>query len=185
VAVSKSIRFEVFARDSFTCQYCGQRPPDVVLEVDHIHPRSKGGGDEIINLISSCYDCNRGKRAKVITEIAPRPDADLAFLKTQQEIVEVKRFLEAKKIQDVLNAALCDSLRQLWQQCIATEDNPADCVLIPWITRYGAEEVSESIAAAGMALDRGKIKCFGDPFNRLLPYIGGILKTREQRRQAQ
>jgi 5-methylcytosine-specific restriction endonuclease McrA len=59
MAVSKSIRFEIFARDTFTCQYCGRRPPDVVLELDHIHPVSKGGSDEVINLITSCYDCNR------------------------------------------------------------------------------------------------------------------------------
>lgn len=182
MAVSKSTRFEVFARDSFTCQYCGMRPPDVVLECDHIHPVSKGGGDEIVNLITSCYDCNRGKRAKVISEIAPRPDADLAFLKTQQEIVEVQRFLEAKKKQDELNAILCDSLREVWDQCLGTNQVPNDIVLIPWIKRYGAEEVSESISAASTAVNRGK---FGSvpSVHRLLPYIGGILKTREQRRE--
>lgn len=184
MAVSKSIRFEVFARDSFTCQYCGQRPPEVVLEVDHIHPRSKGGDDQIINLLTSCYDCNRGKRAKVISEVAPRPDADLAFLKTQQEIVEVQRFLDAKKKQDALNQALCESLREIWWECIDTKDAPSNIVLVPWINRYGATEVSESIVAAGMAIDRGNLRCYGDPFSRLLPYIGGILKQREQRREA-
>ena len=34
MAIGKTLRFEVFARDQFTCQYCGQRPPDVVLEYD-------------------------------------------------------------------------------------------------------------------------------------------------------
>lgn len=60
-SLSKKIRFEVFKRDSFTCQYCGQKAPDVVLEVDHIKPVSKGGVDEIINLVTSCTSCNRGK----------------------------------------------------------------------------------------------------------------------------
>jgi hypothetical protein len=32
-----------------------------VLEVDHIEPVSKGGSDEYANLITSCFDCNRGK----------------------------------------------------------------------------------------------------------------------------
>ena len=85
MSISKSVRFEIFARDGFTCQYCGRRPPEVVLEVDHIHPQSKGGTDDVINLTTSCYDCNRGKRAKVLGAIAPRPDADMAFLKVQQE----------------------------------------------------------------------------------------------------
>ena len=34
--LSKKIRFEVFKRDKFTCQYCGRMSPDVILEVDHI-----------------------------------------------------------------------------------------------------------------------------------------------------
>ena len=135
MAVSKSVRFEVFARDGFCCQYCGRRPPDVVLEADHIHPRAKGGGDEKINLITSCYDCNRGKRAKVISQVAPRPDADLEFLKTQQEIAEVQRFLESKKKRDELNEQLCDALREAWYATLTENDGPANKVLLPWIMR--------------------------------------------------
>ena len=37
-SLSKKIRFEVFKRDKFTCQYCGKTAPNVVLEVDHIEP---------------------------------------------------------------------------------------------------------------------------------------------------
>jgi CRISPR/Cas system Type II protein with McrA/HNH and RuvC-like nuclease domain len=61
MSVSKKIRFEVFKRDGFTCQYCGKHPPEATLEVDHINPVSKGGEDGINNLITSCFDCNRGK----------------------------------------------------------------------------------------------------------------------------
>lgn len=60
--LSKKIRFEVFKRDAFTCQYCGKKAPDVVLEVDHIEPISKGGKTVMLNLVTSCFDCNRGKR---------------------------------------------------------------------------------------------------------------------------
>lgn len=59
--ISKKIRFEVFKRDDFTCKYCGNKPPNVMLEVDHIKPVSKGGTNNINNLITSCFDCNRGK----------------------------------------------------------------------------------------------------------------------------
>ena len=52
--LSKSVRFEVFKRDSFKCQYCGKSAPDVVLEVDHIIPVSKGGDNDISNLITAC-----------------------------------------------------------------------------------------------------------------------------------
>lgn len=53
-SLSKKKRFEVFKRDSFTCQYCGAKAPDVVLQCDHIKPVSKGGTDDILNLITSC-----------------------------------------------------------------------------------------------------------------------------------
>ena len=47
------------------CQYCGQSAPDVVLEVDHIVPVAEGGDNDIMNLITSCRDCNRGKVRKL------------------------------------------------------------------------------------------------------------------------
>ncbi|KAA3527070.1 HNH endonuclease [Agrobacterium vitis] len=59
--IGKRLRFEVFKRDSFTCQYCGAGAPDVLLEVDHLRPVSKDGDNDVLNLITSCQDCNRGK----------------------------------------------------------------------------------------------------------------------------
>lgn len=59
--ISKRLRFEVFKRDNFTCQYCSAKPPKVPLEIDHITPVSKGGKNIIDNLLTSCFDCNRGK----------------------------------------------------------------------------------------------------------------------------
>ena len=66
--IPKSVRFEVFKRDKFTCQYCGESAPNVILEVDHITPVSKGGSDDIMNLITSCRDCNRGKTDKKLDD---------------------------------------------------------------------------------------------------------------------
>lgn len=66
--LSKKIRFEVFKRDKFTCQYCGRMAPDAILEVDHIQPVAEGGTNEILNLITSCRDCNRGKGKILLSE---------------------------------------------------------------------------------------------------------------------
>lgn len=66
--IPKSVRFEVFKRDDFRCQYCGAVAPDVILEVDHIKPVSKGGTNDILNLVTACRDCNRGKRDKVLSD---------------------------------------------------------------------------------------------------------------------
>lgn len=67
-AISKKLRFEVFKRDSFTCQYCGRTAPNVILEIDHINPVSKGGKNNILNLVTSCMDCNRGKSNRELKE---------------------------------------------------------------------------------------------------------------------
>jgi hypothetical protein len=66
--IPKKLRFEVFKRDSFTCQYCGRKAPDVVLEIDHIKPVAEGGKNTILNLITSCQECNRGKGKQLLTE---------------------------------------------------------------------------------------------------------------------
>ena len=55
------LRMQILERDNFTCQYCGRKPPDVVLHIDHVHPRSRGGKNEMSNLVTSCRECNIGK----------------------------------------------------------------------------------------------------------------------------
>lgn len=94
--MSKKTRFAVFARDAFTCQYCGRQPPSVVLEVDHIIPVVDGGTDDNANLRTSCFTCNRGKGRTVITD-GVNPIERLARL---QEIAEDDAF--ANQIYDAI-----------------------------------------------------------------------------------
>jgi 5-methylcytosine-specific restriction endonuclease McrA len=54
----KITRRAVFARDGWTCQYCGSRSS---LTVDHVVPRSKGGASSWDNIVASCAPCNRRK----------------------------------------------------------------------------------------------------------------------------
>lgn len=54
----KITRRAVFARDNWTCQYCGSRSN---LTVDHVIPRSKGGPSSWDNIVASCAPCNRRK----------------------------------------------------------------------------------------------------------------------------
>ena len=57
---------KVFARDNYTCQYCGKVGGK--LEVDHIMPFSRGGSDDINNLVTACRKCNRQKHDKTKEE---------------------------------------------------------------------------------------------------------------------
>ena len=59
--LSSRLRFSVLHRDNFTCVYCGRKPPEVRLCIDHKTPVSRGGGDSPSNLATACYTCNAGK----------------------------------------------------------------------------------------------------------------------------
>lgn len=67
-SLSKKLRFEVLKRDKFTCQYCGAKAPDVLLNVDHVKPVCDGGGNDILNLIAACENCNNGKGAHPLSD---------------------------------------------------------------------------------------------------------------------
>ncbi|MGY8766819.1 MAG: HNH endonuclease [Pirellulales bacterium] len=54
-------RRNVFRRDNYTCQYCGCRPGSDFLTIDHIHPRSQGGGSNWENCVLACVKCNHRK----------------------------------------------------------------------------------------------------------------------------
>ena len=63
--VDLAVRFNVMKRDNYRCQICGRSANDgAVLEIDHKVPRAKGGKNNIDNLWTLCFDCNRGKRDK-------------------------------------------------------------------------------------------------------------------------
>lgn len=81
--ISTTTRFEVFKRDSFKCQYCGKAAPEVVLEIEHIEPHSKGGSDDMLNLVTSCWACNNGKSDRRLSD-------DAALLKQRVELEELQ-----------------------------------------------------------------------------------------------
>ena len=63
-------RRAVFARDGWTCQYCGSRSN---LTVDHVIPRSKGGASSWENIVASCAPCNRKKGNRLPREVSMHP----------------------------------------------------------------------------------------------------------------
>lgn len=109
--LTKKLRFDVFKRDGFCCQYCGKTPPGVVLEIDHIHPVSEGGGNGIDNLITACFDCNRGKGAGLLG-VAPLSIAEKAEmlaekaeqLKAYGRLLKAETRREDKEIDEVQSA---------------------------------------------------------------------------------
>lgn len=108
--VRKTDRFEVFKRDGFVCQYCGRRPPLVILEIDHISPVSKGGGNDINNLLTACFDCNRGK-------------SDKSLLNVPQSVTKKAEVIEEKELQLKEYNKLLSSIRRRENYQIRTLEN--------------------------------------------------------------
>lgn len=113
-STGKRLRFEIFKRDGFVCQYCGAQPPDVVLVIDHITPVAAGGTNDPMNLITACETCNQGKADRPLGDRIVRPDADLLYLETMQEAAEIERFTEALRRKADRLEQLADALIQHW-----------------------------------------------------------------------
>jgi 5-methylcytosine-specific restriction endonuclease McrA len=86
----KISRRAVFARDGFSCQYCGA---GAHLTVDHVLPRSRGGRSTWENVVTSCSPCNLRKGDRLPAEIgmrlrqkprAPRPDVFISVAAPRQ-----------------------------------------------------------------------------------------------------
>lgn len=78
-------RRAVFARDLWTCQYCGHERGH--LTVDHVIPRSKGGASSWDNIVTCCAPCNRRKgdrlpdQANMVPLQAPRAPGPSIFIR--------------------------------------------------------------------------------------------------------
>ena len=69
--LSPSLRAKVLRRDNYTCQDCGASPrsdDEVILHVHHTVPVSKGGTNELSNLVTNCSKCNIGKGDKICSK---------------------------------------------------------------------------------------------------------------------
>ena len=68
--MTKKLREHIKERDNYTCCNCGNSThaePNLLLEIDHIIPVSKGGRTEESNLQTLCWKCNRAKSNKIVS----------------------------------------------------------------------------------------------------------------------
>lgn len=76
-------RFNVFLRDGFCCQYCGDSGE---LTFDHVVPKSRDGVSSWVNVVAACTRCNtaKGNRMDMVPRRAPREP-------TSRELLTAKR----------------------------------------------------------------------------------------------
>jgi 5-methylcytosine-specific restriction endonuclease McrA len=92
-------RRNIFARDGNQCQYCGRKFSTSELSLDHVIPRSQGGGTTWENIVCACVECNVRKGGRT-----PR-----------QANMTLVRKPEKPKRSPVLNLKLSQKKYQTWQ----------------------------------------------------------------------
>lgn len=192
-ALSKKLRFEVFKRDSFKCQYCGRGAPEVVLHVDHIKPVKEGGDNSLFNLVTACQDCNSGKGARLLskqTELKKQKEELDALNERREQIEMLMQWREGlKAVHDIeINA-----VNNAFQKATGYSFNEYGLTQISrLIKRYSLVELLEAIESLGFKFDpkkgdairflnrlcqveREKKEC---PYISDLYYIRGIIRNR-------
>jgi len=69
----KYSRSNIFLRDDYVCQFCGESPNIKLLSLDHVLPRSKGGKTSWYNVITACKACNSHKGNDVSVKPMKKP----------------------------------------------------------------------------------------------------------------
>jgi hypothetical protein len=148
MAVGSKLRWKVFSRDNYTCQYCGRRPPDAVLEVEHVVPVSKGGKDEETNLTTACEECNRGKSDQEVWQHGSELHSDIEYLVEAYGLTRLQAYLEAIAtraciIDDITLSCIMD-----WPSYYTREDNwPYIYELLHLVEVYRVREVEDAFRA--------------------------------------
>ena len=177
--IPKKIRFEVLKRDKFTCQYCGKSAPDVVLEIDHIKPISKGGNNDIMNLITSCKDCNRGKSNIELSDdsVVKKQQAQLQEIAERKEQLEM--MLEWRESLNSLEDDYIDAVVSIFEE--NTEWGVSEHgrkKIKKWIKEFSLSEVMDATETAIETYFDGSEESWIEAFNK----ISGICYVRRNQR---
>lgn len=176
-ALKPSLRFEIFKRDGFTCQYCGGRSPEVVLEVDHVIAVANGGSNDPANLVTSCYLCNRGKSATPLTESTignDLHDTTVYLLEREMQLREynaVMDMIREREDEDI------DEILAYWEDLTFNRRWLSPNSLRHHLKTFSRNEILEAIDIAASKRLNGEFGR-GEATSR---YVFGILNTKKRR----
>lgn len=178
-AIGKKLRFEVFKRDSFTCQYCGGKAPDVILHVDHISPVAKGGGNDILNLITSCQQCNLGKGPRTLTDRAEIEKQRAQLDELNERRLQLEAMVEWRESLREVETREIDLVANTWNEASGYTLLPSGLDLVAkLITRFGVSEVMEAATIARKYFKWSDGGVTSQSVETALQKIGGICFNR-------
>ena len=185
--LSKKTRFEVFKRDSFTCQYCGEKAPEVILHVDHIIAIANGGVNSITNLITSCVACNLGKGARFLSDDSAIRKQRLQLEELNERRLQLEMMAEWRQGLDELQKSKIDmvtnkiALAFHYEDCTVSEHGRRE--ISKWLRKFSLEEVLDAIdlsAEQYLIFEDGKAKSESqDKAFNYIPRICGGRRVQE------
>ena len=89
-------RLRIYMRDKFRCQYCGDKQGVNELTLDHILPRSRGGDNSPVNVVTACVECNNRKANRTPAEARMPLLTSQTALRVKLERVVLCHYAEAR-----------------------------------------------------------------------------------------
>ena len=89
-------RLRIYMRDKFRCQYCGEKKTAAELTLDHIMPRSRGGDNSPVNIVTACVACNNRKGNRTPAEARMPLLTSQSALRVKLERVVLCHYAEAR-----------------------------------------------------------------------------------------
>lgn len=180
-AISKALRFEVFKRDSFKCQYCGAEAPSVLLHIDHIKPVAGGGTNELTNLITACMPCNLGKRDVSLDEHAAVSKARTQMDELQERREQLELMMRWRESLRDLDQEAVDRLSEYWQEHApgwsVSEHGKRN--IKKWLQQFSADEICRAMdtsATSYLEFDTNE-KVTDESWGRAFDKILGICRV--------
>jgi len=182
--VSGKIRFEVFKRDGFKCQYCGSAAPDVILHVDHIRPIAADGDNDIGNLITACAECNLGK--------GPRELSDRSAIERQRKQLEE---LNERRLQLEMMIEWRAGMTRLEDQKVEAVasmiEGAAECKVTAkgrdnirfWLRKYSVQELLLAADEGKRYLDRDGESFTSESRSKYFDFVPRIAAVKRRERE--
>lgn len=150
-----------------------------MLEVDHVLPRSEGGGDELENLLTACWDCNRGKGATVLDSSVTTLDLEEQTDLIREKERQIREYNLAKREQrERRNNEFAHAWNywfELWDaDTLPRYYTPWESALRDWIDEIGLEEVEDAMDITAARFDYLT--------KRALAYLAGVCRQKAEAR---
>ena len=176
-AVSPKVRFERFKKDSFQCQYCGRKTPEVILEIEHIVAVANGGTNDIENLTTACWDCNRGKGATPLDEIPGSIDLHQQTIELAEREMQLREYNAIKEQARLRKDKDLGLLREVWGRLFPRADNVYPNALASFLEKIAREDIIGAMQKTARRFgEKAEYESGGHPAGYLCKVLKGILQ---------